>query len=205
MYAAAAFGACCRIITIINIAGDMYKYPHTIDNGQGERLTFVRRINTPAGERLEGENVVSPGAGPPMHVHYFQEEGFTVLEGRLGYQIEGQQPRYAEPGESVVFPRGIPHRFWNAGQTELRCEAYISPPDNVEFFLAAIFEAQKRAGGKRPELFDVAWLTRRYRSEFAMLEIPLLIQKLLFPVIVGIGTVLRKYRKFANAPDPRRA
>ena len=183
----------------------MYTYPHTIENGHGERLTFMRRSNTPEGERLEGENEVSPGAGPPMHVHYLQEEGFTVLQGRLGYQIHGQPARYAEAGESTVFPRGVPHRFWNAGEGMLRCRAYVTPPDNVEFFLASIFDAQKRGDGKRPEMFDAAWLLRRYRSEFDMLEVPLLIRRLVFPVVVVVGALLGKYRKFANAPAPRRA
>ena len=51
-----------------------FTYPHTIDNGAGERLTFLRRVPTDRGERLEVENVVGPGAGPPMHVHHYQEE-----------------------------------------------------------------------------------------------------------------------------------
>ncbi|CAN5291148.1 hypothetical protein BH23GEM2_BH23GEM2_15910 [soil metagenome] len=49
-------------------------YPYTIDNGAGEKLTFVRLIPNTSGGRLEGENLVSPGAGPPMHVHFLQEE-----------------------------------------------------------------------------------------------------------------------------------
>ncbi len=49
-----------------------YSYPHTVENGAGERITFVRRVLDPAGDRLEVENVVMPGSGPPMHVHYYQ-------------------------------------------------------------------------------------------------------------------------------------
>jgi hypothetical protein len=51
-----------------------YTYPHTIENGAGERLTFVRRVQDPVGDRLEVENLVKPGSGPPMHVHNYQEE-----------------------------------------------------------------------------------------------------------------------------------
>jgi quercetin dioxygenase-like cupin family protein len=39
-------------------------------------------------------NEVQPGAGPPMHVHFKQEEGLTVVAGRLGYQLKGGPPRY---------------------------------------------------------------------------------------------------------------
>lgn len=56
----------------------LYTYPHTIENGAGERLTFLRRVTGPRGDRLEGENLVAPGAGPPMHVHFHQDEVFTV-------------------------------------------------------------------------------------------------------------------------------
>ena len=43
---------------------DPMTYPHVIDNGAGERLTFTRCSAGPAGERLEIETVVAPGAGP---------------------------------------------------------------------------------------------------------------------------------------------
>jgi hypothetical protein len=49
-----------------------YIYPHSIESGAGERITFVRRVLDPTGDRLEVENVVKPGSGPPMHVHNYQ-------------------------------------------------------------------------------------------------------------------------------------
>ena len=55
----------------------MTAYPHTIDNGAGERLTFIARRRDEQGEYLEGHNTVEPGAGPPMHVHHRQEESLT--------------------------------------------------------------------------------------------------------------------------------
>ena len=76
-----------------------YTYPHTIENGAGERLTFVRRVQDPAGDRLEVENLVKVGSGPPMHVHNYQEEALTVQQGRIGYQRPGEPPRFAGPGE----------------------------------------------------------------------------------------------------------
>lgn len=131
----------------------MNLYPYTIENGAGEKLTFHRLIRDPAGDWLEGENLVQPGAGPPMHVHYLQEEAFTVQQGRLGYQILGQEPRYASEGETVIFKPGEPHRFWNAGAKALRCTGYVKPADNVEFLLGALFASQRQNGGKRPDLF----------------------------------------------------
>ena len=119
----------------------MYTYPHTIDNGAGERLVFLRKIRGQHGDRLEGENVVSPGAGPPMHVHHLQEEALTVVSGMIGFQRPGEAAQFAGPGEQVVFKAGEPHKFWNAGKDVLHCTAYIAPPDNIEFFLGAILSA----------------------------------------------------------------
>lgn len=179
-----------------------YSYPHTIENGAGERLTFLRRVSAPGGDRLEVENVVQPGAGPPMHVHHRQEEVLTVQQGRIGYQRPGAPPQYAGPGETVAFLPGDAHKFWNAGDDELRCTGHIAPAHNIEFFLGAIFASTKRSGGTRPDLFDIAYLTHRYRSEFSLVGVPAPVQRLVFPLLVGIGQLLGRYRRFADAPEP---
>ena len=137
-----------------------------------------------------------------MHVHYLQEEAFTVVQGRLGFQLAGQEPRFASAGDTVAFRAGEPHRFWNAGEDELRCTAYVKPAGNVEYFLGALFASQKSNGGRRPSLFDIAFLTLRYRSEYRMTAIPATIQRFAFPVLFAIGSALGKYAKYADAPKP---
>jgi quercetin dioxygenase-like cupin family protein len=181
----------------------MKTYPYTIENGAGEQLTFcgvVRDDNK--GERLEAESRAQPGVGPVMHVHLMQEEVMVVKSGKVGYQIFGQEPRFASEGETAHFAPGVAHRWWNAGTTELRCTGWVKPPLNFEYFLTAIYESMKRNGGGRPDLFDVAFLLTRYRSEFGMIEIPMFVQRAFFPVLVAVGTALGKYRKFKDAPQP---
>ena len=179
-------------------------YPHTIENGGGERLTFVRRVRDPAGDCLEVESLVKPGSGPPMHTHHHQEEALTVEEGRMAYQRPGEPPQYAEPGETVAFMPGEAHRFWNAGEDDLRLSGYVTPADNVEYFLAAMYESQRQNGGSRPGMLDTAFLMTRFSSEFGMAEVPTPVQRLAFPVLVRIGRLLGKYRKYAAAPEPVR-
>lgn len=179
-----------------------YTYPHTIENGAGEHLTFLRRVPGPAGDRLEVENVVAPGSGPPMHVHHLQAEALTVTQGRLGYQRPGERVQFAEAGDTVTFAPGEAHRFWNAGETDLTCTGSIEPAGNIEYFLGAIYASQRRSGSARPGLFDAAYLTRRYRTEFAMTEIPAPVQRLVFPVLVAIGRLLGRYDRYADAPEP---
>ncbi|HZH97479.1 MAG TPA: cupin domain-containing protein [Fimbriimonadaceae bacterium] len=182
----------------------MFSYPHTIENGMGERLTFLRRTQTPEGEVLEVENCVQPGVGPPMHVHYFQEEALTVVQGNLGYQRKGEEAQFASVGDTVTFAPGEMHRFWNAGEDELRCTGYVKPPDSIEYFLRGIYEAQKKSGSLRPDMMEAAFLMSRYRNEFGMDEIPPFVQRFVFPVMVLIGGATGKYKKFADAPPPAR-
>lgn len=179
-------------------------YPHTIENGSGERITFLRRMPGLEGDRLEIENFVAPGAGPPMHIHHRQEEALTVQQGRIGYQRLGEPEQFGGPGDTIAFKPGEAHRFWNAGQDELRCTGYISPADNAEYILTELYASMKRSGGERPDPFDAAFLMSRYRSEFAMGGIPAVVQRFVFPMQVALGTLFGRYRRFADAPAPVR-
>ncbi len=182
----------------------MYSYPHTITNGAGETLTFTRRVPGRTGPRVEGHNEVAPGVGVPMHVHHLQEEALTVRTGCMGYQRLGEPERFATVGETVVFAAGEAHRFWNAGSDVLRCDAYVEPADNVEYYLTEVFASQRRNGGRRPGLFDAAFLARRYRHEFGLLEVPAAVQATVFPVLALFGRLLGKQRRYAGAPAPVR-
>ena len=179
--------------------------PRTITNGGGERLTFLGVHEDERGTYVHVRNAVQPGDGPPMHVHHRQDEGLTVERGTIGYQRKGEEPRTAGPGETVVFRAGEVHRFWNAGDDVLECDGWIGPPDNIEYFLGAMFASMEAGGGKRPRIYDAAFLLTRYRTEFGMAEIPRPVQRLLFPVVLAVGRVLGWQRRFADAPAPARS
>lgn len=53
---------------------------------------------------------IGPGRMAPPHVHHREEETFLITEGRLTFQI-GEQTIEAGPGDIVVGPRDVPHRF----------------------------------------------------------------------------------------------
>lgn len=177
--------------------------PYTIDNGHGEQLTFTGVVQAEDGLRALAEGVAQPGAGAPMHVHFLQTEAVQVVSGRLGHQSPDGEPQFAGPGECVVWPPGTPHKWWNAGDGELRTTGWCSPPDSVEFYLSALFESAKRNGG-RPGLFDAAFLLTRYRSEFAMIEMPAIARRVGVPVLYALGRMLGRHRKYAGAPPPVR-
>jgi quercetin dioxygenase-like cupin family protein len=179
-------------------------YPRTIDNGAGERLTFSEVRSDEQGEYQEARNIVSPGSGPPMHVHHLQEESLTVESGTMGWQRKGGEEQIARAGETVTFPPGDAHRFWNAGDDELICDGHVRPPGNVEYFLGEVYASMRANGGGRPNMLDAAYLLRRYRTEFGMMDIPAPVQRFVFPVLIVVGRVLGRHRRFAGAPEPLR-
>jgi quercetin dioxygenase-like cupin family protein len=172
-------------------------YPHTIDNGHGERMTFLGLD----GDRLHVSSTVDPGAGPPMHIHHLQTETIRVERGRIGFTVAGEAPEFAGPGQAITFDPGVEHRFWNAGDDELVITGEIHPADNVEYFLTQVY-ASTAAHGGRPGAFDGAFLLTRYRSEFAMTAIPAPVRRFVMPIQVAIGRVFGRYGHFSDAPAP---
>ncbi|MCC3157421.1 cupin domain-containing protein [Hymenobacter sp. 15J16-1T3B] len=176
--------------------------PHTIDNGLGEQLTFVRVEPEPDGDRLIVENAVAPGHGPLMHTHWLQDEALTVVKGLMGYQILGQPAQLAREGETVVFKRGVPHRFWNAGDDTMNCRGWVKPANTLVYFLSAVYDAQLKSGKPEPEQFDAAYLMMRYASEYDLPTLPTFVKRVIIPATYRVGKLLGKYRKFKHAPAP---
>jgi quercetin dioxygenase-like cupin family protein len=181
-----------------------YTFPHTIQNPIGEKLTFIEHVRDGNTDKLLVENFVRPGSGPPMHTHFLQEEALTVIKGRIGYVMKGQQPKFAEEGETVVFKPGVPHRFWNAGDDELHCKGYVTPANTIMFFLSSIYAAQNKSGSGRPDMFDGAYLLKRYASEYDM-DAPWFVKKVLIPFTYFVGKLMGKYKHFEGAPPPVRS
>ena len=128
-----------------------------------------------------------------------------MVEGELGYQILGEEAKILGPGETVTFGPGVPHRFWASGGKDLVCTGYVSPPDNVEYFLGKIYESMKdNSKEARPDDYDAAYLLEHYRDEYTMPEIPAFVRKAIFPVLRGVGRLTGKYRRFDDAPPPLR-
>jgi quercetin dioxygenase-like cupin family protein len=177
-------------------------YPTKIENGAGEVLIFERVVPSPDGNCLDVRNEVQPGAGPPMHVHFKQEEGLTVVAGKMGYQILGEEPKFASPGETVVFKAGVAHKFWAEGEEVLRCTGFVKPALNMAYFLSAIYQSTKNNSGERPDDFDAAYLLHKYRSEFDILEVPGFVKSVLFPAFRLIGHMSGKFKKYENGPAP---
>ena len=83
------------------------------------------------------EHPIRPKAlAAPLHTHADEDEISYVLEGEVGVQI-GDRVLQATPGTLVFKPRGVPHAFWNAGETPARLLEMISPAGFERYFEAA--------------------------------------------------------------------
>lgn len=181
-----------------------YTLPFTIENPVGEKIIFQKIVHEPDGDKLIVNGFCKPNSGPPMHVHFKQDECIHVLKGKMGYQVQGGEKQFAEEGDTILFKRGTPHKFWNASDEELQMENWIKPADNVIFFLSTLYAAFKKQDAKRPDAFDAAYLMMRYGKEYSMTELPLPVRKIIIPATYFIGKLLGKYKKFSQAPLPVR-
>ena len=174
-----------------------------IDNGGGEELTFLARRRDERSEHLEARNVVAPGSGPPMHVHHLQEESLTVVQGTMGYRSAGQPEQPPVPVRRSCSPRGTCTASGTpAGRTSSARAPSVRPTTSSTSWARSTPRASERR--QAPGFFDAAYLSQRYRSEFAILEVPAPVRRFVFPVIVAVGTLLGRYRRFAGAPEPVR-
>jgi len=79
------------------------------------------------------------GGGPPLHVHYAQEEYFYVMEGTLLFQI-GDRRVQLHAGDSVLGPRRIPHTFSCISDQPAHMLIAFTPAGQMEEFFRAAEE-----------------------------------------------------------------
>jgi quercetin dioxygenase-like cupin family protein len=101
------------------------------------------------------EGVVAPRFGPPLHLHFLQEEWFQVMQGEFIFEAGSEQHRMT-PGTSILVPRMVPHRFQNIGSSTGKVLILAQPAGTLEEFFDGFSKLSKRelAGGdKVNELF----------------------------------------------------
>ena len=115
-------------------AGDQIENPVT-----GERLVFHETAAETNGERVVFETIVQPGGFvAAAHVHPFQTERFEVLAGTLGMR-RGKEKVELRAGETVDVEPGTPHKFWNAGDDEVRFVCTVTPALQFERLIATMY------------------------------------------------------------------
>jgi quercetin dioxygenase-like cupin family protein len=96
----------------IAVVGDVYRFLATGENTNGKYALW--------------EALVTPGGGPPPHVHSREEEGFYVLEGEITFTINGERV-LASAGTFANMPVGTPHSFKNESTRPARMLISVAP------------------------------------------------------------------------------
>src|SRR6201991_4095830 len=79
---------------------------------------------------------INPG-GPPLHVHYDQDEWWYILQGKFMIKV-GDQVYDVQAGDSVFGPRKVPHCFAKVGEGEAKMLMLFSPAGTMEAFFTAM-------------------------------------------------------------------
>jgi len=166
---------------------------HLVNRHTGEVLDIRRgvRDGVPV---LELRGTLPPNQdGPLLHVHHLEDEEGRVTAGVLSAERGGERFE-VEAGQSLRLPRGIPHRWWNAGSAPLVFEGIVTPPVDLDRYLQAIFEVLNAGPKGRPPLIYLAHAALRHRQTQKVLAMPDPLQAVVFRLAVLWGTVLGRYR-----------
>jgi mannose-6-phosphate isomerase-like protein (cupin superfamily) len=169
----------------------------------GEVLTLRRRRRDGAAVLELRGSLPARRQGPPLHVHFVEHEEGRVISGHLSAEVGGRSV-VAGPGETVRFPAGVPHRWWNDGDEPVEFDGYAGPVADLDRYLQAVFEIMNAGSSARPPLFYLAHLSLRHRRTQAALVMPRALQRVLFRMVVAIGTALGRYRGTAWPGCPAR-
>jgi quercetin dioxygenase-like cupin family protein len=103
----------------IAVVGDVYRFLATGEDTNGKYALW--------------EAFMSPGGGPPPHVHSREEEGFYVLEGEITFTINGERV-VATAGMFANMPVGTPHSFKNESNKPAKMLISVAPAGLEKMF-----------------------------------------------------------------------
>jgi mannose-6-phosphate isomerase-like protein (cupin superfamily) len=134
---------------VVGAGEDRSGTPHSL--GFSSILFKVPTSETAGGMFVIEHTHLLPG-GPPLHLHFNQEEWFYVMEGEVGFQV-GEQRLHLHAGDSVLAPRRVPHAFSSVGATPGRMVIAFCPAGKMEQY----FRDAERAKGSA---FEAAFMGR---------------------------------------------
>ncbi len=95
--------------------------------------TFYCKVSTKDtdGDVYMFESTRLKKGGPPLHLHYEQDEWWYVLSGEFLIKV-GDQLYNAKAGDSVFGPRMVPHTFSKISEEEAKMLIFYSPAGKME-------------------------------------------------------------------------
>jgi quercetin dioxygenase-like cupin family protein len=148
-------------------SGDTIHNPVT-----GERITFHQTSADTNGEVVVIECTVEPdGFVAAGHLHPSQTERFNVINGTLGLKV-GKEKRTLARGEVAVVEPGTPHKFWNAGDDDVRFVCEVRPALQFESLLETMFTLAADGKTNRKGMPNPLRLAVIARAHFDTVQLP---------------------------------
>jgi mannose-6-phosphate isomerase-like protein (cupin superfamily) len=159
----------------------------------GERAMVRVGTEESGGELLVADLYIRPGgAVAGEHVHPNIEERFTVIEGRVGFRLDGREA-IAGLGERLRVPPGVAHDWWNAGEEEAHVVVEIRPGKRFEEMICNLFglarDGKTNSKGM-PSLLQLAMIAREFDDIIVFTRPPLAVQKILFGALAPVACAL---------------
>jgi mannose-6-phosphate isomerase-like protein (cupin superfamily) len=159
----------------------------------GERVKWHLTSADTDGRLVRAEWWASPGGGVRSeHVHRDAEERFEVLAGHMAAELDGKRVDLG-PGERIVLPAGIPHRWWNAGGDDLHFLVEVEPPGHFEQTIETFFGLARERGTKADGsvgLLQLAVMARAFGFEAYPTSPPLPVLRAAAAVLAPLGRAL---------------
>lgn len=176
----------------------------TIENPiSGERITFRETAGDTDGEVLAFDLELSPdGNVPGMHVHPIQEERFEVVDGTMRFRRGGRKV-IAKPGDVVVVPPGVRHKFQNGGDDEAHVRVEVRPALRMEQLLRTSVDLaeQGRTNSKgMPKPLDLALFMREFKDEVTGPFLPGWLQRMALAPLAWIARKRGHGARYAPRP-----
>ena len=171
-------------------------YPDVECPRSGKRVRYLETAEDTGGDYARFEMRLAPppdSHGPMLHVHPEQDEYLEVRDGALGVRYDGRTRRLSA-GESVTVPAGDPHRFWNAGDGELRIVGEVRPALATERFMYVTYgivgDCPSTPSGMPLNPFRLAPILDRYDDLLYLARLPVRLQRFAVRALAPVGRAL---------------
>lgn len=146
---AAAIGSSFPPGQDVNLTNGMQTKPYVIRAAEGrfDELYHIMGMELSlkvSGKDTDNELTMYYGTykkndGPPLHVHYKQDEQFFVVEGEFLLQV-GTEKYTLKSGDTIFLPRNVPHTFLTLSDTG-RMFFQTNPSGKTEDFFKKLSQA----------------------------------------------------------------
>lgn len=172
----------------------------------GQRMRFLVTGADSDGALMRVETTNPPSLdAEPLHVHPRQETRARMLSGTLCFLVDGEERRIG-PGEELVIPAGVPHRFSNDGVEDAVAIQEARPALRLAEFFATYF-ALARDGALhddgRPPLLVSAVLGPIFADEIRLVSPPWPVQRAAYALLGPVARLRgrRSLVRRAAAPE----